>query len=106
MDPFFEPAPDAEDGTEKPQRPESLLAIDLDENEAAFSVAVVPFVEKPGELFLVVGTAKDVTLSPRTTSGGFLRMYQISQDGKSLEYMHKVCESLTGVSVSEADNLP
>ncbi|KAJ9100377.1 pre-mRNA-splicing factor rse1 [Naganishia adeliensis] len=89
VDPFFQPAPDAEDGSEKPQRPESLLAIDLDEDEAAFSVAVVTFVEKPGELCLVVGTAKNVSLSPRTTSGGFLRLYQISADGKSLEYMHK-----------------
>lgn len=96
VDPFFQPPPDAEDGSEKPQRPESLLAIDLDENEAAFSVAVVPFVEKNGELCLVVGTAVDVTLSPRTTSGGFLRVYKISQDGRSLEYMHKVssCGSL------------
>jgi splicing factor 3B subunit 3 len=90
VDPFFQPPPDAEDGSEKPQRPESLLAIELDENEAAFSIAVVPFVEKNGELCLVVGTAVDVTLSPRTTSGGFLRVYKISQDGRSLEYMHKV----------------
>ncbi|KAJ9093536.1 pre-mRNA-splicing factor rse1 [Naganishia friedmannii] len=89
VDPFFQPPPDAEDGSEKPQRPESLMAIDLDENEAAFSIAVVPFVEKNGELCLVVGTAVDVTLSPRTTSGGFLRVYKISQDGRSLEYMHK-----------------
>lgn len=98
VDPFFQPAPDAEDGSEKPQRPESLLAIDLDEDEAAFSVAVVTFVEKPGELCLVVGTAKNVSLSPRTTSGGFLRLYQISADGKSLEYMHKV-----GVSQESTD---
>ena len=90
VDPFFQPAPDAEDGSEKPQRPESLLSIDLDEDEAAFSIAVVSFVEKPGVLCLVVGTAKNVTLSPRSTKGGFLRMYQISEDGKGLEYMHKV----------------
>jgi splicing factor 3B subunit 3 len=53
-------------------------------------VAVVTFVEKPGDLCLVVGTAKNVTLSPRTTSGGFLRLYKISEDGKGLEYLHKV----------------
>lgn len=90
VDPFFQPGPDPEDGSERPQRPESLLAIDLDEDEAAFSVAVVTFVERPGDLCLVVGTAKNVSLSPRTTSGGFLRLYKISEDGKSLEYLHKV----------------
>lgn len=68
---------------------ESLQTIDLDENEAAFSVAVVPFAERGGEIMLVVGTAVEVTIAPRTCSKGFLRVYKISDDGRSLEFVNK-----------------
>ena len=63
---------------------ESLQTIDLDENEAAFSVAVVPFAERGGEIMLVVGTAVEVTIAPRTCSKGFLRVYKISDDMKAI----------------------
>ncbi len=72
-----------------PLQNESLAVLDLDENEAAFSVAVVPFAERNNELLLVVGTAKDVVISPRSCSAGFLRLYTIGDDGKSLTYLHK-----------------
>ena len=68
---------------------ESLQTIDLDENEAAFSVAVVPFAERGGEIMLVVGTAVEVTIAPRTCSKGFLRVYKISDDGRSLDFVNK-----------------
>jgi len=64
--------------------------VDLDENEAAFSVAVVPFAERGGEIMLVVGTAVEVTIAPRTCSKGFLRLYKISEDGRSIEFLNKV----------------
>lgn len=72
-----------------PLESESLMTIDLDENEAAFSVAVVNFVERGGEPFLVVGTAKDTVLAPRSCTAGFLRVYAIKDQGRSLELLHK-----------------
>jgi splicing factor 3B subunit 3 len=69
-----------------------LQTIDLDENEAAFSIAVVPFAERGGEILLIVGTALEVTIAPRTCSKGFLRAYKISEDGRSLEFLNKVSD--------------
>ena len=39
---------------------------------------------------LVVGTAVEVTIAPRTCSKGFLRLYKISEDGRSIEFLNKV----------------
>ncbi|KAI0084854.1 CPSF A subunit region-domain-containing protein [Irpex rosettiformis] len=63
--------------------------IPLDNNEAAFSVAVVSFSARGGEQMLVVGTAKDTFLAPRSCSSGFLRTYKIINDGQDLELLHK-----------------
>jgi splicing factor 3B subunit 3 len=64
--------------------------IPLDGNEAAFSAAVVPFVQRDGELHLVVGTAADTFLSPRSCASGYLRTYRIIEEGRGLELLHKV----------------
>ncbi|TFK67363.1 hypothetical protein BDN72DRAFT_798974 [Pluteus cervinus] len=61
----------------------------LDGNEAAFSLAIVPFSARNNELHLVVGTAADTTVSPRTCSSGFLRTYKFNEDGTGLELIHK-----------------
>jgi len=42
-----------------------LIVVELDNNEAAFSLAIAPFSAKGGELHLVVGTAADTLVSPR-----------------------------------------
>lgn len=62
----------------------------LDGNESAFSLAVVPFSAKGNELHLVVGTAAETRLAPRTCSSGFLRVYKFNEDGTTLELIHKV----------------
>lgn len=62
----------------------------LDGNESAFSLAVVPFAAKGNELHLVVGTAAETRLAPRTCSSGFLRVYKFNEDGTTLELIHKV----------------
>ncbi|KAJ3569371.1 hypothetical protein NP233_g5100 [Leucocoprinus birnbaumii] len=62
----------------------------LDNNESAFSIALVPFAAKNNELHLVVGTAADTRIAPRTCSSGFLRVYRFTgEDGKALELIHK-----------------
>lgn len=67
----------------------TVALIHLDNNEAAFSLAVVPFAARGGELYLVVGTASDTFLAPRSCSSGFLRAYRFIEDGAGLELVHK-----------------
>lgn len=67
--------------------------IPLDNNESAFSIAVVSFAAHGGEQMLVVGTAQDTFLAPRSCTSGFLRTYRIIDDGQNLELLHKVCFS-------------
>ncbi|KAJ6476021.1 CPSF A subunit region-domain-containing protein [Mycena vitilis] len=72
-----------------PIEAKTVALIPLDCNEAAFSIAVVPFSARGGELHLVVGTAADTLVSPRSCSSGFLRTYKFIDDGAGLEYQHK-----------------
>jgi splicing factor 3B subunit 3 len=62
----------------------------LEDNEAAFSLAVVPFSAQGSELRLV-GTAADTLLSPQSCSTGYLRTYKFTKDGAGLDFQHKVC---------------
>ncbi|KAJ7646963.1 CPSF A subunit region-domain-containing protein [Roridomyces roridus] len=72
-----------------PIEAKTVAVLPLDCNEAAFSIAVVPFSAREGELILVVGTAADTLISPRSCSSGFLRTYRFTQDGANLEFLHK-----------------
>lgn len=64
--------------------------IELDQNEAAFSVCLVKFSSRPAnQTFLLVGVAKDLKLSPRSCSGGFIYTYQLFDNGERLELLHK-----------------
>lgn len=68
----------------------SIDQLYLDNNEAAFSLAVVPFAARNHDLYLVVGTAQDTTIAPKSCTAGFLRTYAILDDGRKLELVHKV----------------
>lgn len=67
----------------------TVSTLALDNNEAAFSLAFVPFSARNNELHLVVGTAQDTLLSPRSCTSGFLRTYRFTEDGVGLELLHK-----------------
>lgn len=69
---------------------ETLQTIELDENEAAFSITICYFERGGGEPFLVVGTGVNTTLVPRACKEGWLRVYSFKDNGRSLEFMHKV----------------
>lgn len=69
--------------------PKVLQTIDLTDNEAATSVCVVSFASQDDESFLVVGTGKDMILSPRKFSAGFIHVYRFHEGGKKLEFIHK-----------------
>jgi splicing factor 3B subunit 3 len=87
--------------------------IPLEDNEAAFSLAIVPFSARGGELHLVVGTAADTFISPRSCTTGYLRTYKFTDDGAGLEFQHKVCpvsierfSALIYKCQSETDDIP
>lgn len=66
-----------------------LQTIELEGNEAAMSVAVVPFTGQNGESFLIVGTGKDMILNPRQFSEGYIHVYRFQQNGRELEFIYK-----------------
>lgn len=68
---------------------ENLEKVALDQNEAAHSVALVKFANRPDDTFLLVGIAKDLVLNPRSISGGELLTYQVIEGGNKLELLHK-----------------
>ncbi|EPT04569.1 hypothetical protein FOMPIDRAFT_95487 [Fomitopsis schrenkii] len=67
----------------------TLNTVPLDENECAFSIAIVPFAVNGGELHLVVGTAQDTFIAPRSCTTGWIRTYRFTEDGTNLELLHK-----------------
>mmetsp|Transcript_5908 Transcript_5908/g.9597 ORF Transcript_5908/g.9597 Transcript_5908/m.9597 type:complete len:1230 (-) Transcript_5908:259-3948(-) len=67
---------------------ETLQLIEMDNNEAAFSMCTAVF-HGSGDLHLVVGTVKDLTQQPRGQSGGFLYVYRFSEDRRQLLFVHK-----------------
>ena len=67
----------------------ALQQIDLEDNEAAVSIAAVSFASQDDETFLVVGTGKDIIVSPRSYSAAFIYVYRFLEDGKELEFIHK-----------------
>ena len=86
---------------------ETSQIIELDDNEAAFSLATTTLTtttttsttttdgERNGdsapisEMFVIVGTGRNVTLSPRTQTEAYLRVYKWNQEGTELEFVHK-----------------
>ena len=66
-----------------------VFRIELEENESAVSIATASFSGQDDETFLVVGTAKDLVVSPRSFSAGFLHVYRFHEEGKELEFIHK-----------------
>ncbi|KAI9730079.1 MAG: pre-mRNA-splicing factor rse1 [Cirrosporium novae-zelandiae] len=71
------------------EKKEIISKIELEENEAAVSIAAVSFSSQDDETFLVVGTGKDMVVSPRSFSGGFIHVYRFQEGGKELEFIHK-----------------
>lgn len=71
------------------ETPSVLEKIELNENEATVSLAVVPFTGQDNESFLIVGTGRDMIVNPRQSSAGFIRVYRFLNDGRNLEFIHK-----------------
>ena len=67
----------------------TLSVLELCENEAAISVAAVPIRERGGEIFIIVGTVKDMELHPRKVGGGFIHVYGFTDGNTTLQLIHK-----------------
>lgn len=65
--------------------------INLEQNEAAFALALLKFHGQPDhQLFLVIGVARDAQLNPRQCSAGFLATYKVLDNSEDmLELVHK-----------------
>lgn len=73
-----------------------LLALtEFEENEAVFSACIMTFSSTPGEMFLIVGTAKDMRLHPRTFSSASIIVFAFKEQGKKLDFLHRVRINIT-----------
>lgn len=65
-------------------------ALELENNEAAISLTTCTFRDHSGEVFVCVGTAKDLELAPRRVSrGGFIHVYSVDFASSRLVLLHK-----------------
>lgn len=84
------------------QTSESVFHLDLQDNEAALSLALVYFTNDPlaganngaGEgaapqPYLVVGSAREVSVTPRTAKEHYLTAYSLDEGGRTLRLVHK-----------------
>lgn len=67
---------------------QTLERFELADNEAAFSVCVCHFHDKGEEPFVVIGTAKNLRLHPRTCSEGYISVFRFAE-GRSLQLVHR-----------------
>ncbi|KAJ9450267.1 putative splicing factor 3B subunit 3 [Diplonema papillatum] len=63
--------------------------IELEENQAAVSIATCTFHDTGGEVHLVVGTVKDFIPNPNCYSSGLLLTFRLREEGKELDLVHK-----------------
>lgn len=73
-----------------PKSGNTTCLLELQDNEAAFSLCTVNFNDKEYGTLLAVGTAKGLQFTPkRSFTAGFIHIYRFVDDGKSLELLHK-----------------
>jgi len=73
----------------------TLFEYAFEQNEAAFSIAVVKFTGHGEQQFVIVGTATELVLNPRSIANGYLHVFKLTNAGTQLEWQHKtVCDEL------------
>ncbi|PIA27981.1 hypothetical protein AQUCO_07400081v1 [Aquilegia coerulea] len=74
----------------EPRTTTTTCLLELQDNEAAFSVCTVNFSDKEYGTLLAVGTAKSLKFWPkRSFAAGFIHIYRFIEDGKGLQLLHK-----------------
>ena len=66
----------------------TLDTVSLEQNEAAFSIAIVKFTQCGDVPYLLVGLARNLILNPKSCPGGAIHTYQIHEEGKRLQLIH------------------
>jgi splicing factor 3B subunit 3 len=66
-----------------------IQTIDLDKDQSAVSVALVPFESRDNGYFLAVGVATGLKFTPYQFRSAAIHLYKVSEDGRSLEFYHK-----------------
>jgi splicing factor 3B subunit 3 len=79
--------------------PKTVDVVELRNNECAVSIATVVFQGRGGEVFVLVGTVKDMTLHPRQHQGGFVHVYRLIENKLTLLHSTAV-EEVPGAIVS------
>lgn len=86
----------------------SIFTLELQENEAAFSLALVHFVHNPlketngtassrHEIpYLVVGSGTNIKLNPRSSKKNYLTVYALQEEGRTFSLVHR----------TEVENIP
>ncbi|PKU67093.1 spliceosome-associated protein 130 A [Dendrobium catenatum] len=73
-----------------PKSGNTTCLLELQDNEAAFSICTVNFHDKEYGTLVAVGTAKGLQFLPKKSlSAGFIHIYRFIDEGKSLELLHK-----------------
>lgn len=68
---------------------ETTCRLEMDGNEAVFSLAFTTLGTTGSEQFLVVGSGVDVQMNPRSFRCGYLSTYRLKNEGRTLELLHK-----------------
>jgi splicing factor 3B subunit 3 len=79
---------DEEDG--RRLEPEGIVeTVHFDSNECPTALTAVTFESYPDEVFVIVGTALDLVVAPRSHSGGYIRAYRLINNGRTFEFVHR-----------------
>ncbi|CAH9121286.1 unnamed protein product [Cuscuta epithymum] len=73
-----------------PRTAQTTCLLELQDNEAAFSISTVNFHDKEHGALLIVGTTKGLQFWPkRSFEAAYIHVYKFKEDGKVLELLHK-----------------
>jgi len=67
---------------------QTLERLELADNEAAFSLCTCRFHDKGDESYVVIGTAKNLKIHPRSCSQGYISVFRFVE-GRSLQLLHR-----------------
>ncbi|WFD42592.1 pre-mRNA-splicing factor rse1 [Malassezia psittaci] len=75
---------------------ETVYRLEMEENQALFSLTFTKFGTNDEEWYLVVGFGVNVSVQPHKCQHGYLSTYRLKNDGRTLELLHK----------TETDHIP
>tara|TARA_R110002003_G_scaffold244_7_gene17491 strand:+ start:34831 stop:36150 length:1320 start_codon:yes stop_codon:yes gene_type:complete len=63
--------------------------VEINSNQSLVSAALVYFESRGEDVYLAVGTAKDLSFQPYKFSGASIQVYKVSPNGRELEFFHE-----------------